>query len=57
MTGLWLRLLVLVIVTAVSAPAPAQSPPEVRPLPTRPAGPLVGQWEASGTQGAVAAGG
>jgi gamma-glutamyltranspeptidase/glutathione hydrolase len=37
--------------------ANAQAPPEPRALPTRPAGPLVGQWQASGTHGAVAAGG
>src|SRR5215218_10085299 len=39
------------------APAPAQQAKEARPRPTKPAGPLVGQWRASGPGGAVVAGG
>src|SRR5262249_45243214 len=39
-------------------PSPAQAPPrEARALPTKPRGALVGQWKASGSNGAVAAGG
>src|SRR4051812_21403721 len=37
--------------------ATAQTTKAARPLPTRPAGPLVGQWQASGNNGAVVAGG
>jgi gamma-glutamyltranspeptidase/glutathione hydrolase len=46
----------IVIVTLTSL-ALAQAPAEPRALPTRPAGSLVGQWQAAGTHGAVAAGG
>lgn len=51
--------LALVLVPALAGPGPAvaQSVPEAKPLATKPAGPLVGQWKSSGTQGAVAAGG
>src|SRR3954452_20368559 len=35
----------------------AQAEPKARPRPTRPAGPFVGSWNASGTHGAVVAGG
>src|SRR3954452_17604632 len=35
----------------------AQAEPKARPRPTRPAGPFVGSWNASGTRGAVVAGG
>jgi gamma-glutamyltranspeptidase/glutathione hydrolase len=46
--------LVLVMFTGLSL---AQAPAEPRAQPTRPAGPLVGQWQAAGPHGAVAAGG
>src|SRR4051794_32566201 len=37
--------------------AMAQGEPAARPRPTRPAGPIVGNWHASGTRGAVVGGG
>src|SRR4051794_17723468 len=37
--------------------AMAQAEPPARPRSTRPAGPIVGNWHASGTRGAVVAGG
>src|SRR3954447_1033940 len=42
------------LATAQSKPTPE---PEPRPLATKPAGPLVGQWQDSGKNGAVVAGG
>jgi gamma-glutamyltranspeptidase/glutathione hydrolase len=51
----WLYSFLLVLTSATLAGAQTEQP--VRAQPTRPAGPLVGQWEASGTKGAVAAGG
>lgn len=46
-----------VLALTCDALATAQPMPESRPLATKPAGALVGQWQSSGKNGAVAAGG
>jgi gamma-glutamyltranspeptidase/glutathione hydrolase len=47
----------LFLMTTCHSLAMAQTKPEPRPLATKPAGPLVGQWHSSGKNGAVVAGG
>jgi gamma-glutamyltranspeptidase/glutathione hydrolase len=48
---------VIVLALAGSAFGQGAQTPAPRPLPTRPAGSIVGQWHASGSNGAVVAGG
>jgi gamma-glutamyltranspeptidase/glutathione hydrolase len=50
-------LLTINLAARSQTPAPAPAPAEPRAQPTRPAGPLVGQWQAAGSHGAVVAGG
>jgi gamma-glutamyltranspeptidase/glutathione hydrolase len=51
------RLFYLLLAMTCHGPAMAQPKPEPRALATKPAGPLVGQWQSSGKNGAVVAGG
>ena len=51
------RLRALILLLIATVPAWAQAPAKHGPRPTIPAGRLVGQWQATGAQGAVVAGG